>query len=253
MLCFRLRTAAESWGGDARSGPDQRTQPLYLIRDVVPPAAYPETAAPATRRAAGAALLSTTNTVQRPVPSSDAPAAAMGVMHLALQPPAQPPPKKAPARAEPGLGPALRCYRNIRAAHSRRPARWRSRKNTRHPAGAPQSDGRYHQSTGSYWKRPPETKHCRRPTAGLSITPLPSPFAAQGRVTSCDLRPNNCDFRPRRRSGKTTKNWQRPAAVGSGQVEFTAAVECRRKGCYARRRPARCRRNFTPEKSDYRK
>jgi hypothetical protein len=74
-------------GGDARSGPDQRTQPLYLIRDVVPPTAYPETAAPATRRAAGAALLSTTNTVQRPVPSSDAPAAAMGVMHLALQPP----------------------------------------------------------------------------------------------------------------------------------------------------------------------
>ena len=67
--------------------------------------------------------------------------------------------------------PALPCYRDIRAAHSRRPARWRSRKNTRHPAGAPQSDGRYHQSTGSYWKRPPETKHCQRPTAGLSNHP----------------------------------------------------------------------------------
>jgi hypothetical protein len=122
MLCFRLRTTAESWGGDARSGPDQRTQPLYLIRDVVPPAAYPETAAPATRRAAGAALLSTTNTVQRPVPSSDAPAAAMGVMHLALQPPARPPPKKAPARAEPGLGSrfeGLTLWRERRMRHQR--------------------------------------------------------------------------------------------------------------------------------------
>ena len=90
---FSPRTAAREFGGGTRAArPDQRTQPLYLIRDVVPPAAYPETAAPATRRAAGAALLSTTNTVQRPVLSSDAPAAAGRRQ------------KKAPARAEPGLG-----------------------------------------------------------------------------------------------------------------------------------------------------
>jgi hypothetical protein len=35
-------------------------------------------------------------------------------------------------------------------------------------------------SRASYGKGRRKHKHCRRPTAGLSITPLPSPFAAQG-------------------------------------------------------------------------
>jgi hypothetical protein len=46
------------------------------------------------------------------------------------------------------------------------------------------------------------------PTAhgrAVERTPLPSPFAAQGRVTSCYQRPNNCDFRPRRRLPFTSR------------------------------------------------
>jgi hypothetical protein len=95
---------------------------------------------------------------------------------------------------------------------------------------APQSDATSISRRASDGKGRPKHKYCARPTAELSITPLPSPFAAQGHVRVPGLhrflqRQPNGGFLPGLQKGREGS----PRQVGMEEAKFVITGFARQK------------------------